>query len=170
MEEKFHPNGPLKKQLAAFDVAHLLLPTKINDVVVVDVNIFNALPSMTPEWQNRLLAELPAYRALAHGAGYATDTWTWWCSQKDALPEWFQLATMCALLQPSSAAAERVFSKLRAFLSRRQEAALEDGVEASMMLNYNNEHRRRGGVITIKDHKVNKPTLDELIERAAEDA
>ena len=117
-----------------------------------------------------VLAELPAYRALAHGAGYATDTWTWWCSQKDALPEWFQLATMCALLQPSSAAAERVFSKLRAFLSRRQEAALEDGVEASMMLNYNNEHRRRGGVITIKDHKVNKPTLDELIERAAEDA
>ena len=44
-------------------------------------------------------------------------------------------------MQPSSASAERVFSLL-ATLSAQQEAVLEDYIEASVMVRYNNNQRK----------------------------
>ncbi len=40
--------------------------------------------------------------------------------------------------QPASGAAERVFSLLNSSFGERQEMALEDYIEASIMLQYNN--------------------------------
>ena len=41
------------------------------------------------------------------------------------------------LIQPSSAAAERVFSLLKVSFNERQDGALQDYIEASLMLQYN---------------------------------
>ena len=45
---------------------------------------------------------------------------------------------MALLVQPSSAAAERVFSLLESSFSQRQSSALEDYISLSVMLQYNN--------------------------------
>ena len=44
------------------------------------------------------------------------------------------------LVQPSSAAAERVFSILSSSFTERQTSSLEDYIETSVMLQYNNSH------------------------------
>ena len=41
------------------------------------------------------------------------------------------------LIQPSSAAAERVFSLLKASFNERQDGSLQDYIESSLMLQYN---------------------------------
>ena len=41
------------------------------------------------------------------------------------------------LVQPSSAAAEKVFSLLKASFNERQDGALQDYIETSLMLQYN---------------------------------
>ena len=56
---------------------------------------------------------------------------------KAFLPEWSKAAQHVLLLQPSSAAAERVFSLLNASFGNSQENTLEDYLEASLMLQYN---------------------------------
>ena len=50
------------------------------------------------------------------------------------LPQWSLVAKKVILLQPSSAAAERVFSLLNSSFSEQQQNSLEDYVEASVML------------------------------------
>ena len=59
-----------------------------------------------------------------------------WC-----LPAFASAAKGVLLLTPTSAAVERAFSLLR-MLSDRQESALEDNVEARVMLRYNKSQRR----------------------------
>ena len=44
---------------------------------------------------------------------------------------------MVLLVQPSSAAAERVFSILQSSFAMQQQSSLEDYVEVSVMLQYN---------------------------------
>ena len=51
------------------------------------------------------------------------------------------LARKLLLVQPSSTAAERVFSVLST-LSAQQEGALKDYIEASKMIRYNNNQRK----------------------------
>ena len=57
-------------------------------------------------------------------------------SQEDELPFWSK-AVKKVLLQPSSAAAERVFSLLNAYFAFQQEAAMADYLQASVILQYN---------------------------------
>ena len=52
-------------------------------------------------------------------------------------PNWAAAAAKIALLQPSSAAAEHAFSVLNASFADTQTASLEDLVECSCMLQYN---------------------------------
>ncbi len=51
-----------------------------------------------------------------------------------------------ALICPSSAAIERAFSFLRAALDDSQESTLEDAVETTCMLRYNDRSGRNGEV------------------------
>ena len=46
-------------------------------------------------------------------------------------------ACQAMLVQPSSAAAERVFSLLRNSFGERQQSSLQDYIETSIMLQYN---------------------------------
>ena len=62
----------------------------------------------------------------------------WWAEHAVELPAWAQLAARVFLVSPTSAAVERVFSILRDSFHHGQNGALEDYVESSLMLQYNN--------------------------------
>ena len=86
---------------------------------------------------DQLLAELPAYLASAADTSNEVDPVEWWRNNAATLPCWSAAAEKILLLQPSSAAAERVFSILSNCFGEQQDRALQDYIEASLMLQYN---------------------------------
>ncbi len=86
---------------------------------------------------NNLKSELPSYLAKASDVSPNFDIMEWWKRNSDSLPHWAAAARKVLTIQPSSAAAERVFSLLTNSFFCRQEQALEVYVEASIMLQYN---------------------------------
>lgn len=90
-----------------------------------------------------LAQELPLYIAAADGVNVACeeDKVTWWAAHRDTLPHWCALVKKLLLIQPSSAAAERVFSLLSNAFTSQQDFALQDYLEASVMLRYNKAKR-----------------------------
>ncbi len=88
-----------------------------------------------------LQKELPTYLAEAEGVKMDEgEQMQWWHAHQARLPHWSTASKLLALVQPSSAPAERVFSLLRAAFNDRQTTALEDDLEASVMMAYN--HRK----------------------------
>ena len=91
-----------------------------------------------------MVYQLPHYLATITdvNVGMADEKWKWWSRQRDDpnLRHWCNAVHKLVLVQPSSAASEQVISLLAAAYSDEQERALEDGIEASIMLIYN--HRR----------------------------
>ena len=65
---------------------------------------------------NALKQELPAFRAAAEDVT-GVDPAKWWKNHADELPSWSSAAAKVFLVQPSSAAAERVFSLLQPSIS-----------------------------------------------------
>ena len=90
-----------------------------------------------------LAQELPLYFAAADGVKVACeeDKVTWWAAHRDTLPHWCVLVKKLLLIQPSSAAAERVFSLLAIVFTSQEDSALQDYLEASVMLLYNKTKR-----------------------------
>ena len=64
-----------------------------------------------------------------------------WNSKRQVLNPWYECVKVVALLQPSSAAAERVFAILRKQFSKYQDSTLEDYKGGSIKLRYNKIHR-----------------------------
>lgn len=91
----------------------------------------------------QLLGELPNYLVIADGAAIETEEGKvqWWATHAAALPNWSAAVKKILLVQLSSASAERVFSLLQNAFSKQQEAALEETVETSVMLRYNDNKR-----------------------------
>ena len=75
-----------------------------------------------------LQEELPAYLAEIEDVKCTAETRHWSSAAYNL---------NLALVQPSSAAAERVFSILRSHFDDHQAGALEDYLEAALMLAYN---------------------------------
>ena len=67
----------------------------------------------------------------------------WWVRHARTFPKWSAIVRKLLLVQPSSASAERVFSLMNHFFTHLQENALEETVEASVMLRYNNNQRKK---------------------------
>ena len=65
------------------------------------------------------------------------DPLDWWRAHSADLPHWSTAAADVLLVQPSSAAAERVFSLLKASFGLQQDASLNDYIQTSFMLQYN---------------------------------
>ena len=105
--------------------------------------LLDLIPFILKEEQARiagLQAELPSYLAKAADVSPGFDCLEWWGRNCGELPNWSRTASNASkvlLVQPSSAAAERVFSLLSNCFSDRQQNCLEDYVEASLMLQYN---------------------------------
>jgi hypothetical protein len=60
-----------------------------------------------------------------------------WIQKQDVLLDWFDCMQVVSLFQPSSAAAERVFSILRTKFNEHQESTLEDYKSTSVKMAYN---------------------------------
>ena len=86
-----------------------------------------------------LVDDFPMYLNLAQQASVGdVDLWDWWVRHRRHLPCYFAAAKKVALIQPSSAPCERAFSIFRNHFSNLQRSMLEDGIEAGVMLAYNN--------------------------------
>ena len=79
------------------------------------------------------------YLAKAADVSPEMDTLEWWRRHEGSLPYWTGAFRKVLLVKPSSAAAERVFSLLKATFSDQQDSALQDYLESSIMLQYNKE-------------------------------
>ena len=137
--------------LRAFKAARLMCPATAPSLNPTPASIqqLRAFPFLNEDAiVDGLCQELPAYLARAEGVSFRADNMAdlaakkveWWRQNADNLPHWAAAVKMVILVQPSSAATERVFSLLRATFSDQQQAALQDYVETSVMLQYN--HRR----------------------------
>ena len=80
--------------------------------------------------------ELARYQALAEDIADDVNVLQWWSRHAREVPCWASACKQILLLQPSSAASERVFSLLQNSFGSQQ--VLEDYIEASIMLQYNN--------------------------------
>ena len=97
-----------------------------------------AIPFLnSPNIVSSLKAELPDYLARAADTRADIPPLEWWKRNAVALPNWSEAAKKILLLQPSSAAAERVFSLLNSSFSEQQDNSLQAYIECSLMLQYN---------------------------------
>jgi len=84
-----------------------------------------------------LQRELPTYIAAATDVNPDIIVLIWWEIHQQEIPNWAKARKKILLIQPSSAASERVFSLLENSFRDNQACAMEDCIEASIMLQYN---------------------------------
>ena len=106
---------------------------KPDEKMVDSLQVFPFLVHLIPS----LKSEMPQYLAKTVDVSENLYLLEWWKLNAGELPHWSSAAHKALVLQPSSAATERVFSLLRASFSDQQESSLQDYIEASLMLQYN---------------------------------
>ena len=95
------------------------------------------VPFFKDDELENLKAELPSYVAKADGISDELAALEWWKLNATDLPLWSNAVKKVLTIQPSSAAAERVFSLLNSGFGDLQGNSLKDYMEASIMLRYN---------------------------------
>ena len=127
----------------AFKVARLCCPMQVQHLhpTAASLEKFRNFPFLDNDNIIANLArELPDYLAAADGVVMEDE------EEKPAnsvrLPHWASLVKKLLLIQPSPASAERVFSLLNNAFNDQQDNALEDYLEASVMIRYNNAKRQ----------------------------
>ena len=131
----------LKTPLEAIKAARYFSPHKLSFLhpSAADIDSLGSFPFLnSEELLSSLKAELPVYLAKADGVDSDTDCMKWWKECETTLPTWAAAARKVLVAQPSSAAAERVFSLLNSSFGSQQDSALKDYIESSLMLRYNN--------------------------------
>ena len=134
-------DNDLKPVLDGFKAARYFSPSKFYELRptvadVADIDCFRVFPFFDSQpIVNGLKAELPAYLAAAEDVSTEIDPLAWWKCHATELPKWAEAFRYIVLVQPSSAAAERVLSILQGFTAQQQ-SSLEDYVELSVMLQY----------------------------------
>ena len=126
--------------LSAFKAARYFSPQKINDIQpdAGAINSLKAFPFLDSEAiLDGLKEELPSYLAKVSDNDSSVDILQWWGQNESSLPCWAAAARKVLLVQPSSAASERVFSLLKASFNPQQQSSLQDYIETSLMLQYN---------------------------------
>ena len=101
--------------LSMFKCLRLFDPSFVADAhpVCEDIEDLRVLPFYNSDSTiNNLKREMPTYAAEAEDVSSQTDWTDWWEKKADKLPEWSNACRKALLLQPSSAASERVFSIL----------------------------------------------------------
>ena len=93
--------------------------------------------SLNDDEKKQLVSKAPAHIALANDIHHDIDLMQWWRQNRSVLPNFTRLAFRAMLVQPSSACVERAFSQLRNLLTDRQEQTVEDAVELSVMIAFN---------------------------------
>ena len=62
------------------------------------------------------------------------DLLTYYYGMRNDFPTWYEFVSLLVLLQPSSAAAERVFSQLSGIFSKQQGRLLQSGIWVAIAL------------------------------------
>ena len=127
----------LKVSLAAFKAERLLNPQKVAEMLPTASNVDELSYFPLSTMLSNLKAELPSYVAKVDGVDPSFCRLRWWKNNCTSLPHWSALARQILLVQPSFAAAERVFSLLTNSFGDQQTNALQDYIETSIMLQYN---------------------------------
>ena len=126
--------------LAAFKAARLFAPQKIQQLqpTALTIDSLAVFPFLSDvSTLNALKAELPQYLSLTEDLSADYNSLHWWKLNERALPTWASCAQKVLCIQPSSAAAERVFSLLKVSFGNQQGLALQDYIETSLMLQFN---------------------------------
>ena len=131
----------LRESVEAFKAARLFVPHRALEIRPDSnaINSFTSFPFFDPDTISHLKDELPDYLAKVADVSAEMATLEWWRRHEGSLPCWTAAFRKVLLVQPSSAAAERVFSLLNATFSDKQDSALQDYLETSIMLQYNKE-------------------------------
>ena len=130
----------LKVAVSIFKCARYFDPGKIVELKpsCSDIDDLRVIPDLNSDVVlGGLKSELPKYMASADGVSMQLDKLLWWQNHASELPCWSNACRSVLVIQPSSAAAERVFSLLSNNFSDRQTRCLEDYIETSLMLQYN---------------------------------
>ena len=122
----------MKEPLEAFKVASLFKVKQIRpSASALDtLSVFPFLSSQIPSLKEEFLH----YIAASEDIDPSYDPLQFWKQHKQSLPAWSQAARQITLIQPSSAALERIFSLLRNSFGERQNSTLQDYIEASIMI------------------------------------
>ena len=132
----------LHESVLAFKAAQFFLPWKVTEIqpTAASVDELKVYPFLNEQTiLDNLKSELSVYMAKAAGVTPvpAAEVLTWWKNHSNELPHWSDALKKVLLVQPSSAAAERVFSILKSSFGPQQDHSLQDYVESSLMLQYN---------------------------------
>lgn len=119
--------------------------------------------------EETLWSEYSAYLILANGTDAlqdGQDILLWWAdrAKNKQIPAWRMFARNVFSLQPSSAAAERVFSILRSMVDDSQQRALSDLLEATCMRRYNHRKATPAKAGSFADFETNVCEHDEDID------
>lgn len=127
----------MAEPLKAFKAIRLFNPSKVQEMQPTSQDIYqlSSLPFLAPVVA-QLQEELPAYMAASQDTD-PSKVKEFWLNHKDKVPTWFRAHRKILLVQPSSAASERVFSILNNTFKSQQQLCLQDLVETSTMLQYN---------------------------------
>lgn len=131
----------LKASVEIFSGCRLFSPQKVHvmqpNASAID-QALKTIPFLNSQQQlDGLKSELPAYLARAADTDQQFDILEWWKRNASDLPNWSAAAKKILLIQPSSAASERVFSLPKNSFGPQQDHALQDYIEASLMLQFN---------------------------------
>lgn len=134
-----HKATTMKNLLACYKAACLFSPAKLQEMQpsCADVDSLPAFPFLSGSL-DALKSELPAYLAASEDIDASYDPLEFWKRHRSSLPGWAAALLKVLLVQPSSAAAERVFSILKQSFGDQQYRSLQDYIETSLMLQYNN--------------------------------
>ena len=135
----------LEVAVSAFKFARFFSPAKVVELLPTgnDLDKLRIFPFLNSNIIDQLKLELPKYMAAAEDISPTVDTIVWWKRHANDLPHWSKACKMLLLVQPSSAAAERVFSILSSSFTATQRSSLEDYIETSIMIQYNNKEKDR---------------------------
>ena len=131
----------LQPAVEIFKAARLFNPVKIAEIQPTAAILSDQLRKVhflnNDACIDGLQRELPSYIAAATDVNRDIDALTWWGNHEQEIPNWAKACKKILLIQPSSAASERIFSLLENAFRDNQACALEDYIEASIMLQYN---------------------------------
>jgi hypothetical protein len=148
---KFFSRGStLERNMQVFEACRLFHPLYARVAVGRDGQVsmvLNSIGVFSQDEVKNMADEYSSYVAVASDLANVdtseydkpgnNECFQWWVRNKTKLPYFCAGAFKVALLQPSSACVERVFSMLSSTFSDSQTALLFDAREASLMLRYN---------------------------------
>jgi hypothetical protein len=115
----------------------------VNTIITKLPILFNLENNQKEVLRLDLMKELPSYFVHSQHVQLNVDVLVWWFNMRDHLPVWYEnIIPLAVAFQPTSAAAERVFSMLNWMFHDNQEGLLGDHKLAAMIMRYNDSWRR----------------------------